>query len=57
MPTHIDTIELSAEDMARGMREQEYSVWLEQYRKGEMTDERWQDLAKDEDFTAWVADL
>lgn len=48
---------LSAEDLARGVREQQYSEWLRLYRVGEMAESVWQEHLLNNDFTAWVREL
>lgn len=53
-PPHESTIELSAEDIARGQREQQYAEYLRAFRDGSLSDERWRDLQADEDFAHWL---
>lgn len=53
-PPHISTVEVSLEDLARGVREDMYASLLRQWRTGEMTDEAWERLLSvDEDFREW----
>lgn len=56
-PPHLDTVELSVEDLARGQREQQYSEWLRAYRVGDMSESEWQEHLLDKDFLDWARGL
>ena len=53
-PPHTDTIELTPNQLRRGAREQQFSVWLAEYRADKMGEEEWAVLMQWPDFSSWV---
>lgn len=51
---HTSTIELTPAMIERGQREHGYSLILQAYRAGQISDEQWQKHADDEDFAEWM---
>ena len=55
MPNHISTIEVSAEDMARGAQLELYGQRLAQWRAGEISDDAWEQMRReDPEFSRWL---
>lgn len=55
-PSHIDTIELTKEQMEQGAREEQYSRQLREWREGSMATGQWVELLNDEGFIEWAKD-
>lgn len=52
---HINTIEVSEEDMKRGAREDSYARLLQEWRDGKIDDAQWERMRKaDPDFRVWL---
>ena len=51
MPTHESTIELTPEQVKRGQREHQFSLWVAEYRSGEMSEGEWQVLLQWDKFS------
>ena len=56
-PPHTDTIELTAKQLARGVREQEYAGFMARWRAKEVTDDEWHEKLQDRRFAAWLVSL
>jgi len=56
-PPHESTIELSADDIERGIREQGYADAMQRFRDKSMPDAEWQKLLQDLDFTTWLTSI
>jgi len=56
-PPHIETIELSADDIERGIREQGYADLMTRFRAGGMPDTEWHALLQDRGFADWLVSI
>lgn len=57
MPNHINTIEVSPEQVKRGQREDQFALWLAKYRRGELSESEWQVLMQWDKFSSWFRKL
>jgi len=58
MASHINTIEVSKEDMERGAREESYARLLQEWRENKIDDVQWESMRQaDPDFRAWLFKL
>lgn len=58
MATHINTIEVSQEDMERGAREESYARLLKDWREHKIDDAQWERMREaDAGFRSWLFKL